>query len=184
MLSENAPNLSWKAALADKMPPDLAEEIDAFETQMELRRQNKLDEKVFAEIRLRKGAYGQRYDNGLRHDGEKSQEIPYPQLELTKGPKTLWEAPGMQRIKVPFGGLTAAQMESLADVAEEYSDSILHVTTRQDFQLHFISLDDTPDMHRRLAAVGITTKEACGNVVRNVTACPLAGVCRDESFPP
>jgi len=183
-LSQNGshPNLTWKEVLADKMAPELAGEIDDFETQMELRRQNKVDEKVFAELRLRRGAYGQRYDNGFRHDGEKSQEIPFPHTELTKGPDTKWEAPGMQRIKIPFGGLNAAQMEVLADVAEEYSDSILHVTTRQDFQLHFVSLDDTPDMHRRLAAVNITTREACGNVVRNVTACPLAGVCRDETF--
>jgi sulfite reductase (ferredoxin) len=176
------PTLTWREALADKMPPGLAEEIDAFETQMELRRQGKLEEKVFAELRLRRGAYGQRYDNGRRHDGEKSQEIPFPNPDLVKGPDTKWEAPGMQRIKIPFGGLTAEQMEGLAEVAEEYSEGVLHVTTRQDFQLHFISLDDTPDMHRRLAAVGITTREACGNVVRNVTACPLAGVCRDEAF--
>jgi sulfite reductase (ferredoxin) len=73
-------------------------------------------------------------------------------------------------------------MEMLADLAEEYSDEICHVTTRQDFQLHFVHIDDTPDIMRRLASVGITTREACGNSVRNVTACPLAGVCRDESF--
>jgi sulfite reductase (ferredoxin) len=176
------PRLTWKELLAEKIDPELREEIDAFETQMELRRQGKLDEKIFAELRLRRGAYGQRYDNGRRHDGEKSQNINFPHNNLTKGPDTKWEAPGMQRIKIPFGGLTAEQMEALADVAEEYSDSILHVTTRQDFQLHFVSIDDTPDMHRRLAAVGITTREACGNVVRNVTACPLAGVCRDEAF--
>ena len=174
--------LTWKSVLADKMPPNWAEEIDTFETQMRLRCQGKLEEKVFAELRLRRGAYGQRYDNGFRYDGEKSQEIPFPHRELTKGPETKWEAPGMQRIKVPYGGLTAEQMEVLADIAEEYSDCILHVTTRQDFQLHYISIEDTPDMHRRLAAVGITTREACGNSVRNVTACPLAGVCHDEAF--
>lgn len=182
MENGNKQKLTWRDVLADKMEPDLAQEIDTFETQMELRRQGTLDEKVFAELRLRRGAYGQRYDNGRRHDGEKSQEIPFPHNDLHKGPDTKWEAPGMQRIKIPFGGLTADQMEVLADVAEEYSDSILHVTTRQDFQLHFVSLADTPDMHRRLASVGITTREACGNVVRNVTACPLAGVCRDETF--
>lgn len=182
MLNGNSPKLSWKEVLAGKMSPTLTQEIDDFETQMELRRQGKVDEKVFAELRLRRGAYGQRYDNGRRHDGVKTQEIQFPNNELTKGPETKWEAPGMQRIKIPFGGLTSEQMEVLADLAEEYSDSILHVTTRQDFQLHFVSLDDTPDMHRRLAAVGITTREACGNSVRNVTACPLAGVCRDEAF--
>jgi len=174
--------LTWKDVLADRMPSTWAEEIDTFETQMELRRQDKLDEKVFAELRLRRGAYGQRYDNGFRNDGEKTQEIPFPHLTWTKGPEVKWDAPGMQRIKIPYGGMNGEQMEVLADVAEEYADCILHVTTRQDFQLHFISIDDTPDMHRRLAAVNIPVREACGNSVRNVTACPLAGVCRDEQF--
>ena len=73
-------------------------------------------------------------------------------------------------------------MATLADLAEEYSDGVCHVTTRQDIQLHFVHIDDTPDLMRRLAAVGITTREACGNTVRNVTACPLAGVCHDETF--
>jgi sulfite reductase (ferredoxin) len=173
---------SWKVKLAHQIPPQMADEIDTFENQMALRCQGKIEDKVFAELRLRRGAYGQRYDNGFRHDGEQTQEIAFPHPELTKGPETKWDAPGMQRIKVPYGGLSAEQMEVLADIAEEYSDNILHVTTRQDFQLHFISLEDTPDMHRRLAAVGITTREACGNSVRNVTACPLAGVCRDEAF--
>ncbi len=173
---------SWKELLGDQIPAQMAEEIDTFENQMELRKEGKLEEKVFAELRLRRGAYGQRYDNGTRNDGEKAQEIPFPRRELTKGPGTLWQAPGMQRIKIPYGGMTAEQMEVLADIAEEYSDNILHITTRQDIQLHFLSLEDTPDMHRRLAAVGITTREACGNSVRNVTACPIAGVCRDEAF--
>ena len=174
--------LTWKQVLADKMPPHLAEEIDTFESQMALRLQDKLDEKVFAELRLRRGAYGQRYDNGYRHDGERSQEIPFPRTDLTKGPDTKWQAPGMQRIKLPYGGMTAEQMDVLADIAEEYSDCIVHITTRQDIQLHFLAMENIPDMHRRLASVGITTREACGNSVRNVTACPLAGVCRDESF--
>jgi sulfite reductase (ferredoxin) len=70
----------------------------------------------------------------------------------------------------------------MADLAEEYADSILHVTTRQDIQLHFVHIDDSPDLMRRLAAVCITTHEACGNVVRNITGCSLAGVCRSEAF--
>jgi sulfite reductase (ferredoxin) len=88
----------------------------------------------------------------------------------------------MQRIKIPYGQLTAEQLDVLCEVAEEYSDDILHITTRQDIQLHFVHIDDTPDLMRRLAAVGITTREACGNTVRNVTACSIAGVCRDETF--
>jgi len=88
----------------------------------------------------------------------------------------------MQRIKIPYGGLNPAQLEALAELAEEYSDGILHVTTRQDIQLHYVYIDDTPSLFRRLAAAGITTREACGNTVRNVTGCPIAGVCRDETF--
>ncbi|HZE13781.1 MAG TPA: nitrite/sulfite reductase, partial [Chthoniobacterales bacterium] len=102
--------------------------------------------------------------------------------DLTKGPNTMWDAPGMQRIKIPAGGLNASQLETIAELAEEYSDGIAHVTTRQDFQLHYVHIDDTPSVMRRLAAANITTREACGNSVRNVTACPYAGVCTDESF--
>ena len=174
--------MTWKQALGDRIPADLGAEIDLFERQIALRRQGKIDEKVFAETRLRRGVYGQRYDNGQRNDGTGPKTLAYPADRLTKGPETVWDAPGMQRIKIPMGRLTPDQMETLADLAEEYSDGVCHVTTRQDFQLHFVHIDDTPDLMRRLAAVGITTREACGNTVRNVTACPLAGVCRDETF--
>src|SRR2546426_751248 len=172
---------TWKEKLAGRMDQQLAEEIDVFETQMVLRRQGKLDEKIFAETRLRRGCYGQRYDNGHRHDGIRKQELPYLS-DMTKGPETLWDAPGMQRIKIPFGGVTPDQLDTLAELAEEYADSVLHVTTRQDFQLHYLHIEDTPSLMRRLAAVGVTTREACGNSVRNVTACPLAGVCRGEVY--
>jgi sulfite reductase (ferredoxin) len=173
---------SWKDRLADELPPDLAREIDIYETQIDLKKQGKVDDKLFAETRLRRGVYGQRYDNGQRHDGIATQKLSYPVSDLFKGPDTLWDAPGMQRIKIPFGGISPRQLEVLADVAEEHSDEILHVTTRQDIQLHFVHIEDTPALMRRLAAVGITTREACGNSVRNVTACPIAGVCRDETF--
>jgi sulfite reductase (ferredoxin) len=172
----------WREKLNNEIDPEIAREIDIFETEIGLRKQGKIDEKLFAETRLRRGAYGQRYDNGQRWDGTETQQLPYAAETPTKGPNTMWDAPGMQRIKVPFGGLNARQMEVMADLAEEYSDGIAHVTTRQDFQLHFIHIDDTPALMRRLGAVGITTREACGNVVRNVTACPLSGVCHTESF--
>lgn len=174
--------MAWKEVLADKMPAEWAEEIDHFEQKMHLRKHGKLPEKVFAELRLRRGVYGQRYDNGQRHDGIETRTLDYPSGALTKGPNTVWDAPGMMRIKIPWGGLTTEQMEVLADVAEEYSGGVLHVTTRQDIQLHFVHIEDTPDLMRRLAAVGITTREACGNSVRNVSACPLAGVCGGEAF--
>ncbi|MCL5005161.1 MAG: nitrite/sulfite reductase [Acidobacteria bacterium] len=175
-------NALWKQRLSGKLPESLADEIDIFETEVALKKQGKLEDRVFAETRLRRGVYGQRYDNGQRHDGKKVQELAYPNRELTKGPNTLWDAPGMQRIKIPGGGLNASQLETLADLAEEYSDGIAHVTTRQDVQLHYVHIEDTPTLMRRLAAANITTREACGNSVRNVTACPYAGVCPDEAF--
>ncbi len=172
----------WRERLRDRMPPDLAEEIDLFEAQLELRRQRRIEDRVFAETRLRRGVYGQRYDNGQRHDGVASRRLEFPSGELTKGPETLWDAPGMVRIKIPYGGVSPEQLDVMAELAEEYSDGILHVTTRQDVQLHYVHIDDTPSLMRRLAAVGITTREACGNGVRNVTGCPLAGVCHTEAF--
>lgn len=169
MLTDDGPRADW------------VREIDVFETQLTLRREGRIDDKVFAETRLRRGAYGQRYDNGLRHDGREAQRLGFDET-LTKGPGTVWDAPGMQRIKLPYGCLTPKQLDVLCDLAEEYSDQVLHVTTRQDIQLHYVHLEDTPALMRRLASVGITTREACGNAVRNVTACPIAGVCKDEAF--
>jgi len=179
-----ASNSLWREQKIESSFPDLVREIDIYETEIELRKQGKMDEKLFAETRLRRGAYGQRYDNGKRWDGKETQTLPYPSsaTELTKGVNTVWDAPGMERIKVPFGGMNPAQLEVMAELAEEYSDGIAHVTTRQDFQLHFIHVEDTPALMRRLAAVDMTTREACGNSVRNVTACPYSGVCSTEAF--
>src|SRR5205814_9023732 len=152
--------MNWKEKLGNSIPEQLAKEIDALKAQISLRKLGKIEEKVFAETRLRRGAYGQRYDNGHRHDGITTQDLPYP--SLTKGPDTMWDAPGMQRIKIPFGGLNPEQIRVLADLAEEYSDSIAHIRTRQDIQLHFVHIEDVPAIYSRLAAVGITTREACG----------------------
>src|SRR5579859_7617844 len=174
-------NALWEARLTSQMSPRLAAELDIFENEIALKKQGKIEDRIFAETRLRRGSYGQRYDNGQRYDGRASRQLSYPSA-ATKGPNTLWDAPGMQRIKIPFGGLNAAQLETLAALSEEYSDGIAHVTTRQDFQLHFVHIEDTPSLMRRLAAAGITTREACGNTVRNVTACPIAGVCREQAF--
>src|SRR5580693_205581 len=173
---------NWKERLQDAMPPEWAKEVDDFEAQIVLNKQGKVEPRIFAETRLRRGAYGQRYDNGQRNDGKQIRKLKYPSEGTWKGPDTHWDAPGMQRIKFPWGGITADQLDVMADLAEEYSDGIGHITTRQDFQLHFIHVEDTPNIMRRLASVGITTREACGNSVRNVTACPIAGVCRTESF--
>src|SRR5262245_66015851 len=98
-----ASNKQWRGRLIGKMPAHYAQEIDQFETEIELKKAAKIDDRIFAETRLRRGAYGQRYDNGQRHDGIESKKLEFPS-HLTKGPHTLWDAPGMQRIKVPFGG--------------------------------------------------------------------------------
>ena len=172
----------WKDKLAGQISESLEQEISEFESQMEMMRRGEIDPRIFAETRLRRGIYGQRYDNGQRDDGNRIREIIYPSGELMKGPDTFWDAPGMLRIKNPFGVVTVDQMVVMSDLAEEYADGVLHVTTRQDIQYHYVHIEDMPPVMRRLAAVGITTKEACGNVVRNVTACPLAGVCNDEAF--
>jgi sulfite reductase beta subunit-like hemoprotein len=88
----------------------------------------------------------------------------------------------MLRVKVPQGILSEAQLNALADVAERYSRGFGHITTRQNIQLHFLKLHDVEPAMRHLADAGLTTREACGNSVRNITACPYAGVAADEPF--
>jgi sulfite reductase (NADPH) hemoprotein beta-component len=88
----------------------------------------------------------------------------------------------MLRVKIPQGVLTAAQLNALADAAERYSRGFGHLTTRQNVQLHFVKLHDVEPAMRVLAAAGLTTREACGNSVRNITTCQFAGVAADEAF--
>ena len=88
----------------------------------------------------------------------------------------------MLRVKIPQGILTRSQLDALADVAERYSRGFGHITTRQNVQFHFVKLHDVEPAMRRLADAGLTTREACGNSVRNITACPYAGVAADEPF--
>src|SRR4249919_3119791 len=88
----------------------------------------------------------------------------------------------MLRVKIPQGVLTADQLEALADVGERYSRGFGHITTRQNVQFHFVKLHDVELAMHRLADAGMTTREACGNSVRNITACPYAGVAADERF--
>jgi sulfite reductase beta subunit-like hemoprotein len=88
----------------------------------------------------------------------------------------------MQRIKIAGGMLSAAQLEAIAEVTERYGRGIAHVTTRQDIQIHWVPVEKIMDMYDRLIAVDITTRGACADTVRNVTACPYAGVAPDEPF--
>ncbi|VAX04055.1 Ferredoxin--sulfite reductase, partial [hydrothermal vent metagenome] len=114
--------------------------------------QGDLDEDRFQAIRLQQGVYGQRQ-----------------------------EGVHMVRVKLPGGYVSAEQLGVVASLLADYSqDDIASVTTRQDLQLHSIPLADTPQVLEEMAAQGLTSREACGNTVRNITACPLAGVCPAE----
>jgi sulfite reductase (NADPH) hemoprotein beta-component len=130
---------------------DLAE-IDRFEQAIQAFNAGSLDAERMTAVRLQHGVYGQR-QHGVH----------------------------MFRIKVPGGRMTPEQLDAVADVAETYSQKkVAHVTTRHSIQIHFIPLDSTPDAMRRIARVGMTTREACSNTVRNMTACGLSGVCPHE----
>ncbi|MDR1988796.1 MAG: nitrite/sulfite reductase, partial [Acidobacteriaceae bacterium] len=102
-------------------------------------------------------------------------------LRGTYGQRQSYDAQ-MLRVKIPQGILTSAQLAAIADVAEQYSRRFGHITTRQNIQLHFVKLHDVEPAMRQLAAAGLTTREACGNSVRNITGCPFAGVAADEIF--
>src|SRR5438093_8014971 len=88
----------------------------------------------------------------------------------------------MLRVKIPQGVLPSGQLDALADVGEAHSRGFGHITTRQNVQFHFVKLHEVEPAMRRLAAAGLTTREACGSSVRNITACPFAGVAEDEQF--
>jgi sulfite reductase (ferredoxin) len=88
----------------------------------------------------------------------------------------------MIRIKLPLGRITTKQLRRIADISDEYASSNLHATTRQDIQIHFVSLDRTPELWTKLELDDITTREACGNTVRNITASPTAGIDAKEVF--
>ena len=88
----------------------------------------------------------------------------------------------MFRLKLPFGKITADQIETCANLSEQYTNSNLHLTTRQNIQLHYVKLEDSPAIWEELEKVGVTSKEACGNTVRNVTASPFAGIDPNEPF--
>ncbi|MBM4126349.1 MAG: HEPN domain-containing protein [Nitrospira sp.] len=145
--------LAVPAIATHPIPPAIAEEIDTFEAEALRLVSGDVSSDLFRPFRLQYGIYGQR-QAGVQ----------------------------MVRIKIPFGGISANQLRRVAELADRYATGVGHVTTRQDIQLHFVELKDVPTIMRGLAEVGLTTREACANTVRNVTACHLAGVCRGEVF--
>ncbi|MGI0066454.1 MAG: nitrite/sulfite reductase, partial [Nitrosotalea sp.] len=90
----------------------------------------------------------------------------------------------MIRLKLPAGEVYSEQLDKIADLSEQFSIGSAHVSTRQNFQLHWVALEDVSEVLRGLAEVGMTTREACGNSVRSIMCSPLAGVCPDEVFDP
>ncbi len=129
------------------------EEIDTFDEFVQRFWQKQISEVEFQRFRLQHGVYGQRQE-GVQ----------------------------MVRIKIPWGGLSAEQLEALADLAQRTPRRIGHVTTRQNVQFHFVKLAEATEFLGALEKVGLTTREACGNTVRNVTAGACSGVCPREVF--
>ncbi|NOZ53928.1 MAG: nitrite/sulfite reductase [Gammaproteobacteria bacterium] len=129
-----------------------SDELDRYEDAVLKYHRGEIDENKLMVTRLQQGVYGQRQD-GVN----------------------------MVRIKVPGGRLSPQQLQGIGSILEQYSgEDIVSITTRQDIQIHSVALGDTPAVLRELADMGLTTREACGNTVRNICACPLAGVCERE----
>ena len=144
---------SFRSELEDLNNPVVEKDIIDLAKRIELFKEGKVDPDKFRSLRLARGIYGQRQ-------------------------------PGVQmiRIKIPFGRMTTRQMKRIADISTEYGSANLHATTRQDIQIHYVSLEKTPELWAKLEQDSITTREACGNTVRNVTASPKAGIDPQEPF--
>ena len=133
--------------------PVVEKDIIELENKIQLHKEGKIPEERFRSLRLARGVYGQR-QHGVQ----------------------------MIRIKIPYGRLTSKQLIRIASVADEYSTGKLHITTRQDIQIHYVSLDRTPELWSELEKDSVTLREACGNTVRNVTASADAGISPNEPF--
>lgn len=130
------------------------EEAENFAKTVKLFRQGKYDEDSFRRFRLQHGAYGTRMTGDY----------------------------AMVRIKIPAGKIYPNQLEKIAQLSEAFSIGSAHVSTRENIQLHWVVLEDVSEIMRGLAEVGLTSREACGNTVRNVMCSPLSGVCKEEKF--
>lgn len=148
--------MTIKKRVSNGVIPYLPEEIDLFESEVKRYRAGDFPETQFVGFRLKQGVYGQRQADAQ-----------------------------MIRVKIPYGGMTSEQLEGMATIAEDYAPLKKgHITTRENIQFHHVSLDRSHEVLRILGETGLTTREACGNTVRNVAGCPKAGVCPDEVFDP
>lgn len=144
---------SFRSELEDLNNPIVARDIIDLEKKIRLFRDGVIDSEKFRGLRLVRGIYGQRQE-GVQ----------------------------MIRIKIPYGRISTKQIRRIADISDEYASSTLHATTRQDIQIHYVSLDKTPELWTKLEKDDITTREACGNTVRNITASATAGIDPKEPF--
>ncbi|SDE42288.1 HEPN domain-containing protein [Cellulophaga baltica] len=133
--------------------PVVEKDIIDLANKIDMFHNGKLDEEKFRSLRLARGVYGQRQE-GVQ----------------------------MIRIKLPYGKVSSEQLRTISDVSEEYSRGRLHITTRQDIQIHYVDLNRTPELWAELEKSDITLREACGNTVRNVTASETAGIDVEEPF--
>ena len=145
---------SKSASKKPKIDWSRREEADNFAQTVKLYRQGKIDHDNFRRFRLQHGAYGTRMTDDY----------------------------AMVRIKIPAGQIYPYQLEKIAQLSEMYSIGSAHVSTRENVQLHWVVLEDVSEIMHGLADVGLTSREACGNTVRNVMCSPLSGVCNDEQF--
>ncbi|MDX2188568.1 MAG: nitrite reductase [Bacteroidota bacterium] len=139
--------------IKDGILPEAKKDIIDLENRIQKFRNEEISDERFRAFRLARGVYGQRQ-------------------------------PGVQmiRIKLPYGKMTANQLRKICDVSDKFSTGVLHLTTRQDIQIHYVKLEETPQVWADLEEANVTLREACGNTVRNVTASVTAGVDRDELF--
>lgn len=144
---------SFRTELENIDNPVVARDIIDLDRKIALFKDGKIDEEKFRSLRLARGVYGQR-QQGVQ----------------------------MIRIKLPMGRITTTQLRRIADISTAYGSANLHATTRQDIQLHYVSLDRTPELWAKLEQDDITLREACGNTVRNITASPTAGIDPNELF--
>jgi sulfite reductase beta subunit-like hemoprotein len=140
--------------LTQPVDPDIQADIDKFREVLAGHQSGDVSDDVFRVFRLTNGIYGQR-QGGDNH---------------------------MVRVKVPYGSMTPEQFEMIAFLTERYSRGWAHITTRQNLQFHYVQLDLIPDVMQHLGSVGLTTREACGDTVRNVQGCHLAGACPYEAL--
>ena len=133
--------------------PIVEKDVIDLANKIELFHNGKIDEEKFRSLRLARGVYGQRQE-GVQ----------------------------MIRIKLPYGKVLSHQLRRIAEVSDEYSRSRLHITTRQDIQIHYVDLNRTPELWAELERDNVTLREACGNTVRNVTASETAGIDVNEPF--